>query len=1147
MIGYFYDIESLDNVFTLANFRDNDNTVEIYYLCDDAALIPANNFETLATDMIHQKNANFTGACEFYDLKEPASVERLAHTFGLSDSYCVNNPKLPSSYSDKYRLVCDTDPDYDDELYPYFFGYNSYHYDTTMLTLFLYDCVDENDGTIRITTAKQMRQYNDEMFNSFNDKNTNMEDRLKFTYKYPSSPGKGFTGPNYKLPPYAIRKNMMMSGRHIDVARLNEKQSKVGLKRLLGMLAYQILESDKLRPGQNHIESIEQFLELIAYNVSDVVNLKKLFNHNAYTSGFLLKKQLLKTYPELIYAEKDDTYKPDISQSSVRRDRLTIDSSSAQFSTKSLCPYGHLHDYDTVSFMYPSEAKSKELGIPRVNVLEESRKFFYSHFTQPELREQFDTIYNYYKQIEGKNFNESKNYLIDHGVDPNDPMDELPDALHVYRLAQIPAPNTCMPYFNADGTTSTCFVNFSTGGIHGAEYNKKLYESDIKLYNKQLAKWQQSVDTFNKVKEMYPNPCDVKINKGVVIDGVKYKPSDFLKPKATVTNASYKDLPAPPKAPQLFKEKKEGSGSYNLNNRYTYTSADPTQHEDFTSYYPNMLRMMDAFFNPGLGYDRYGEIFDDKTRYGVLMKDESKSQAERDLYSIMRNGTKLILNSASGAADANFESNIRMNNKIISMRIIGQLFTWRIGQAQTIAGAKITSTNTDGLYSAGLEESVNNAILAKESSDIHVEIEPEPIYLISKDSNNRTEIKMKDNQLDKIIGASGGSLACRKGPNPEKSLAHAAILDWALTEYLVCAATQYKDAGLDKPFVDELGMSILASARGQFDDDIHTLQMFQNVIASSTGSQQFVFATTDVDLDTPIPLQHYNRCFIMKDGTPGTYHLQKASAKAITDATINKRRKNNERMQQHDPVAATILAVQGIKTSELPATKEASVSKIPGTESEWYMLVENNDLHMMSKERINEILDNLDYEKYLQLLRHSFEENWFNESPEHEFAVAEAKRAEKEAEKAKKTASLIDMMDKMDNDKKDAETETVTGAESEIGVEPETETEIETKIETKIETETETGTEIGSETEITPKAHVESTATGKALSACDEDACAKPEDIQMPYMAKLEKTLISETDIKQAEHVLCMNGVREIDAHNVLVKVIKALTNTDIQ
>ena len=236
--------------------------------------------------------------------------------------------------------------------------------------------------------------------------------------------------------------------------------------------------------------------------------------------------------------------------------------------------------------------------------------------------------------------------------------------------------------------------------------------------------------------------------------------------------------------------------------------------------------MMDAFFNEGLGYDRYGEIFDDKTKFGIMMKDPQYTPEQQGLYSTMRNGTKLILNSASGAGDANFESNIRMNNKIISMRIIGQLFTWRIGQAQTIEGAKMTSTNTDGLYSV-LEATLNDAILKRESDSIHVEIEPEPIYLNSKDSNNRMEIEVEGNELTKITGASGGTLGCRKGPNPEKSLAHPAILDWALAEYLILAATNYDEAGMSKPFSDRLGMSILKSARGQFNDDVHTMTMFQ--------------------------------------------------------------------------------------------------------------------------------------------------------------------------------------------------------------------------------------------------------------------------------------------------------------------------------
>ncbi|MBO5435359.1 hypothetical protein J6A31_06045 [bacterium] len=1115
MLSYCYDIESLENVFTLANFRCEDNVIEMYYLCDDISLIPP-NFEAVATQRIHASNKNFDGTVEFYDLRIPESNFKLARTFGLSDAYYANNPNNKSSYSDEYRLVCDTDPDYDENIHPYFFGYNSFHYDTTMLTMYMYDAIDDKDGSFHCQTAARMRQYNDELFTDmFNGPCRNMEDRLRYEYKDPFRPSLGYTQQNYKLPIAVIRKNMLLSGRHLDVARLNEKQSKVGLKRILGMLGYQILESDKLRPGQDRIENSEQLIDLFAYNVSDVVNLKKLLKHKTYTSGFSLKKQLLKTYPELVYSEKNDTYKPDISPYSVRNDRLTIDSSSAQFATKALCPYGHLHDYDTVSFMYPSEAKSKELGIPRVNVLEEAKTFFYNNFAQPELRARFDEIYNYYKAIEGKNFNAGKNYLIDHNIDlESSPEPELllPEELKVWKFSDIPAPNTCMFYYQKDGTPSTCFVNFSTGGIHGAEYNQALYNYDMEKWQEKVEKWQETVDLIEEVKKIYPNPCDLKINKGVTINGVKYTPSTFLKPKATATEAYYKEWPAEPTPPVLFKESKSqatGAVTYTLNNRYAYTSAAMTNHEDFTSYYPNMLRMMDAFFNAGLGYDRYGEIFDDKTRYGILMKDETLSQVERDLYAVMREGTKLILNSASGAGDASFESNVRMNNKIISMRIIGQLFTWRIGQAQTIEGAKMISTNTDGLYSV-LEEKRNAEILARESESIHVEIEPEPIFLISKDSNNRTEIKIKNGQLADVVGASGGTLSCRKGPSPTKSLAHPAIIDWSLTEYLSIASIGYKGLSLEKPFDDDIGRSIISSARQIFNDDVQTLLMFQNVIASSPGSQRFVFATTDADPTTAIPLQHYNRCFIAKDGTNGAYHLKAASAKVITDSMQKKRAKMNERAQQHDPMATTILAVNGVKSNSLPLNKEATVTKITGVEENWYMIVDNRDLHLLPQDEINRILDNLDYDKYLSLLRDSFENNWRNMTPEWEQAEAEAKKNSKEKTEPTPLFSKEEVeqaLNKLNYGKTDESADSVPAQ---------------------------------SQTNDNAVNSDENTA---------DDCPPEPipmDELNIPKLVQVKKTLLSNVDIHNGEHHLCMNGIREIDAHSVLSKLLKIMMDTDI-
>lgn len=980
----FYDIESLDNVFTLCNFKAEENKVDIFYLCDDQSMIPdRNTFYNMLLDRIYEKNANFRGEVILYDLSLRESNDYLAETFGLSDAYLVNNPSDKGHYAPEFRPVCDTDPDYDDNEHPYLFGYNSNNYDTTMLSLYLYETYPlvktdafHSHMDFHVTTANLMRRYNDDLFTPmFKDC---MPTYLTRSYDRTSH---SFSSSNYSDTRWKIRKSMLMTGRHLDVARLNEKQSKVALKRLLGMLGFQILESDKLKQGQNHIENLDQLLELIAYNISDCVNLHQLFHHKTYMSNFKLKRGLLKTYPDIVYEKKDDAYAPDIRPEKVSRSRMFIDSPSAQLATKSLCPYGHLPDIEYVSFLYPAKEKAEELGIPQVNVLEETKKFFFNHFHQPELRAKFMEIYNYYKSIEGKNFNASKNYDEDYGLFG----DHEP-----YKLADIPKINGCMPYYNKDGSPSSCFIVFSTGGIHGAEYNKVLYDHDV-------AEYQKIKTEFEYVQALYPNPTDLKAAKSVILpDGTKKLASKFLKTGATLSHAEYKDYEK--NEPHLFVKSKsqtkhgEKKDGWSLNAKYAFTSAAPTNHEDFESYYPNMLRMLRAFYNPGLGYDRYAEIFENKSRYGKMMKDKEKYTApEREEFSILREGTKLVLNSASGAGDATFESNIRMNNMIISMRIIGQLFTWRIGQAQTLEGASVISTNTDGLYTV-MEENLNNKLLAQESANIGVRITPETMYLITKDSNNRIEM---DDKTGKVENASGGTLGCHNGPTPTKSLNHPAITDWALTEYLIVSALKTKpEVGLDKPFDLITGRNILDSATRfigtEFNEDgsknkdyrVKYLTMFQNVIASSIGSMSYIFASKDDKPNEPIIMQHYNRVFIMKDGTPNTVHLKAAVGKEITDATRTKRIRDNLKPQQHDMLAIMVLNANGINVSDLGKNKEATIKKVTNVEESWNMYICNKDLHYLSDEEFNFICDNLDIEKYLNLLSSCFEKNWLNHMPE---------------------------------------------------------------------------------------------------------------------------------------------------------------------
>lgn len=1051
----YYDIESLNNVFTLATFTPHTNAVEVFYLVDPSDDELSTTLTTSGIDVpkiwqsIVEKNPAYTGGpgqrpMTFWDLSTLEANERLASVFGLSDAEYVNNPKSESTYPAAFRITCDTDPEYDPlTRHPYLAGYNSFAYDTVMLAVYLMEAFGHvGPGTPFVpVSAAAMRAHNNQLFSD------------EFRSYMPGYLTKGAVadGEGWNSVPHKIRQSMLNTGRHIDIARLNEAQQRVGLKRLLGMLGRQILESDKLGGHNAKLTTMDELIDLLSYNVSDVVGLEKLFRHSTYASAFDLKKALLDEYPETIYDKKHDSYAPDCRPSKVRRGRLTPDASSAKFVGLILSPYGNLDDIETVSFMYPSEQVAKEQGIPRVNVLESSREFFFESITDPAARAAFVEVYEYYRSIEGKNFNDSEEYAQCY------PLSSRP----VSYLAHIPkAPNN-LPYFAADGTPSTCFATFSTGGIHGAEANVTAYQMEVIEY-------QEAQLALEEAKHYFPDPCDLiaeakrqaalvvlpdgtEISYRAVLLGsdpekVHYRktppkaepdsgwmitkaqefypePSDLLAlakeephrltlpndrvvdyrkvlANTTQKDAAYRNAPQK-RYPELFVAKTDGSTK--LNPKYTFTSAAAATHEDFTSYYPNMLRNMSAFYNEPLGQDRYAKIFFDKERYGREMKQPGISAEEKTHLAALRNGTKLILNTASGAGDTTHKTPIRMNNVIISMRIIGQLFSWRIGQAQTLAGARIISTNTDGLYSV-LDEETNNRVLAEQAALIHVDIEPEPLLLVSKDSNNRLELEVPEDPTrkwnTKIISASGASLSCHAGPHPTKSLAHPAVLDHGLAQYLRLIIGEYQPEwrteplSLSEPMDRVVGRKIL-TAVVEKDDPVHAAQLFQNVIAASMGSITYPFAADawvegegPDEIRNPRALQHFNRIFVVKRGTPGAVSLRAAGAWAVTAASAARRQRDGANPVSTDPVARIILRQQGLARDSrdaqqhgltlLPQNQDVAVRKISGIDPTWSVLVLNDDLHCLSPDRLSALLECLDLEVYTQMLAESFEGNWMN-------------------------------------------------------------------------------------------------------------------------------------------------------------------------
>lgn len=1348
-----YDLESLSNAFTLVTYDTQANAIAVFFHIDPFAdrTRGRGDYVTGQTLMDHKEEitqaiikanpalADIPGADgEFpriylYDLTDDSSVRAMVSIIGgLSfldrglHSHDINTPEdgllaVSGDWAGAYRmqLICDTSPRYNPSEQPFILGYNSYNYDTTMLALYLSHRLTngwavQNNKTkqsikklaaqpLTEVEASTIRDHNDGLFDP--EVISNMPSYLR---------GRGSDN-DIRECAGRIRYNWLSSGRHVDIARLNELQSKVALKRLLGQMGHQILESDRLSGNNARLETYEDAVDLLCYNVSDVVGTWLLFQEFTYVSAFDLRSALMRTYPEVVFNSKPGTAVPDIDLRNVKGWRHRIDTSSAQFAGSILAPYsalgdidGHLADLPVVSLRYPDEKIAEAKGTTPANVLTETRNFVFKTLgDNPDALEAFEQVYTFYRHIEGLNFNtqtiagldvtvseirkiigakiskdagnalltklfdefntifpstsdrpgpvnyeQDKNtftsgelaHLLDQldnlesiaGVTsfPKEDTDVLDRARRYLRLyytaiedsnlpfnpADDPAPGQAvlayppvpftyfridqgigaiaktplnLPYYGPDGASTGCFATFSTGGVHGAEYNSELFAHENAAFNEADRRlgdviieslrryehlttldnptkrestaiagapaWgdtaQQIHDTDfgdHEIETLASAAWFVAKTGDIVIDGQTFsadqalpvgahlwpetdadgKLTDFGRkvviaatealesaPSSVVNGAAnftavareivaarprkglavraqaiaaytlrkvlsvelstdtgdvtvthddvimaaskantpwFRTVPKGMRQTPLFQAKistktpvyPEDSvhRENKLNPRYSYTSVDDVIHEDFTSYYPRMLTNMAAFVNPdlpagedGSEVDRYSVLFDQKEAYGREMKDPDKSDEERALIKLLREGVKLILNSASGAADAGHKTQILMNNRIIAMRIIGQLLTWRVGQAQSSAGARIVSTNTDGLYST-LDEEINNRILAEQTDAIGVEIEPEPLTLVSKDANNRVEFFTAE-QSRKIlgdpeakpwervtIGAGGASLACYNGPNPQKALSHAAISDYALVEYFkyIVGGFVPEDNGLpaepgyeglalaaDQPMnaavLRELILPSLTSGR----TPAEALTFYQHILASSTGSHSYVFAadyrrdeldnvvpaddmdrlTYDGDrrpgADTKLtvhPLQHYNRVFYIDperaaaNGFDQIYTIASAKAKTISETVRNARdaRGNGGPINNH--VAKWLLEAAGEDlNARTLGPRDLTITKHSGVSPVRPVCVVNQALKNNPDDQfLTKLMDSLDLNVYVEMIRNTFNEVWRN-------------------------------------------------------------------------------------------------------------------------------------------------------------------------
>lgn len=1045
----FYDVESLSNVFTVAWWMPNPNVnaIILSYL-DDNHLIQSEQHEEYirqyiyklhprlreAGTAIHFENIANTGFISEFNPNPGVPGGRLgmqsfAKRMGLANSKtwlnCHVNDRGDKAgdlqYDAAYFPVKDTDPDYDPDVHGYRFGYNSTNYDLTILahtlsilddrTTFSKDAINRNvlgtDGAP--LTARSLRDFNDELF----EKQWKGSMAMRLAHEPNAEPG---SFGNFKKPGWILRKSWLTSGRYIDVARLNEKLQKVGLKRLLGMLGLQIMESDKLE-GNEGVNTLEELADLFAYNISDVVNLQLLFEHPVYINSFNVRGTLLETFPATVYDQKkgfstdDRELQVDTGNyMNIRKDRLARDSTSAKFVEYAIAPYSPIQDIQKVSFLYPSEQEAKKLGIEQVDVLDETKRFFEETVTSDpndQAHKDFMEIYNFYDNIRGQNFNASKIYPAHYGENGFLP-DELEPKNSEYtkRLMTTYNTNLFYHYKDEDGTVqrSSCLANFSVGGIHGAEVNMAKYKEDATEVQREQA-------ALDYVKSLYADATDAANGETYIqlpaelelserLQGKLKDPQlrtikirDFLKSGSTKKKATWREV-----APvELFK--KNTSGNWHVQDKYKYVSVGPSHHEDFTSYYPLLLSRQSVFINPSYhGYDAQGnpadpyyEMFLTRLAKKKESKDMSLTKEQRELAYIEQDSRKLLINAASGAGDATFDNNIRVNNAVISMRIIGQLFAWRIGQAQTMAGARVPSTNTDGLYTMDISAEDNDRILEEVAADMHIGIEPERLdRFVSKDSNNRLEVYGGN-----ITSAKGGTLNSWEGPQPTQSLDHAAVIDHVLARYLADERMENPaNHPFDRAFAEQMFENFVQEHIRDGKPQT-ALKFFQWIMASSSGTHRYNYAkyvnlyTGETRLQN---LQHYNRVFLIKQGQSNERcEMYLATRRVISKDKWTKRQKeyhagerNRKDVWEHDEDALAILQENGLDLvaagndpSDEHHKDEAATSKIRSMPANQHVGIYNNSINDLPNDVAIQMIQSLDLKAYVDILEGTFK-SWSN-------------------------------------------------------------------------------------------------------------------------------------------------------------------------
>lgn len=407
---------------------------------------------------------------------------------------------------------------------------------------------------------------------------------------------------------------------------------------------------------------------------------------------------------------------------------------------------------------------------------------------------------------------------------------------------------------------------------------------------------------------------------------------------------------------------KKGKGTRELKT-YTTTLYDTdVVHTDISSYYPTLIAILKTLQTES-GQDLYNELRLERLLLKNRIPSDKATWVEQDhIDEAIQLANKLLLNAASGAADAGYDNNIRVNNKAYRMRIAGQLILFALTLDLTEAGAIPNSINTDGVYVHNIDEETADGYIQKWAGLYGLEADTEKVDLfISKDSNNR--IEYYNTERGETILASGGTVGNWTGTTLTGNLNRPPIVDRALTRYLVDRDNPLLE--FDRDYVRQYITRFIEEKRelGESDKSAHEelFNFFQLPLASNKSKKRFIaYQDEDDNWSYPSPI---NRVFLAVADESENYKKCRA-VMIVINKTIKK-----------DDDAAKAIAYQSglVELSDFEDDKDVHIgsAKISGVSLDQHFIIQNQSTAEISWD----LIDNLDIEAYVDIVEGQWS-NW---------------------------------------------------------------------------------------------------------------------------------------------------------------------------